>query len=66
MEQENVSLAPSNKRSKRLAVKKINNKKKRSFSYLSKSNPLTLATRATGDGQNPSIRMKYRFVYNKL
>ena len=45
MEQENVGLAPSTKRSKRLAVKKINNETKRSFSSLSKNIPSTQASR---------------------
>ena len=43
MKQRNVSQAPSTKRSKRLAVKKINIENMRSFSSLSKSNPLTQA-----------------------
>ena len=48
MEQETIALAPSTKRSKRLAAKKVNNK--RSFSSVVesyKSNPLTQATRVT-------------------
>ena len=42
MAQENVCFAPSTRRSKCLAV---NNKTKKSFSSISKSNPLTQAER---------------------
>ena len=45
---QNVGQAPSTKRSKRLAVKKINIKNKRSFSSLSKSSP-TIQVRVTID-----------------
>ena len=44
--EQNVGQAPSTKRSKRLAVKKINIKNKKSFSSLSKSSP-TIQARVT-------------------
>ena len=43
---QNIGQAPSTKRPKRLAVKKINLKNKRSFSSLSKSSP-TIQARVT-------------------
>ena len=51
MEQENVGQAPSTKRSKRLAVKKNNNKNKKIFSSLSKNNPLTKARVTIDDSE---------------
>ena len=61
MEQETVALAPITKRSKCMAVKKINNKRSFSFAVDSiKSNPLTQATRVT------FLVFRLLLVFNKI